>query len=68
MAEVYQEQQEQENLSGADLAEAWYEHNRKLLNEFEAITKAIMVKPSNTAADGISTKTQLEKELSWNKT
>ena len=41
MAELYQEQQEQENLSGADLAEAWYDYTRRLLNEHELIGRKI---------------------------
>ena len=49
------EQDNRENLSGYELAECRYEHNRRILNEFESLTYAISGKQSNTAADVIST-------------
>jgi len=37
MDEQWQEQEERENLSGADLCEAWHEEIRAKLDEFERI-------------------------------
>lgn len=41
-SEAYQEQQEQENLSGSDLYECWYEHNRRLLDEIKIAGDVIL--------------------------
>ena len=41
MDEIYQTQQEQENLSGADLCECWHEEQRRLLDGFDKLRPII---------------------------
>ena len=53
-SEYAQEQQEIENLSGSDLAECWYEHNRRIISKLGELNKIIKgeSRPSATTVCG----------------
>jgi len=42
MSQLASDQEEQDNLSGMDLCECWHEHNRRILDGFDAIRPQII--------------------------